>query len=113
MRRRSFTTVLVGPSALLREGLIRILGAADFRIVGSASCIDELKLTTLPQQRPILLIIDAGDHLNAALGEVELFKQRHPAGRIAVLADHDQPSDIISAFRAGANAYFIKVAPCD
>jgi two-component system, NarL family, nitrate/nitrite response regulator NarL len=113
MRRRSFATVLVGPSALLREGLTRILSAADFRIVASASCIDDLVLTASPKNRPILLVIDAGDDLRAAVGQVEIFKQRHPAGRIAVLADNDQPSDIVSAFRAGANAYFIKVAPCD
>jgi two-component system nitrate/nitrite response regulator NarL len=113
MRGRSFATVLVGPSALLREGLTRILSAADFRIVASASCVDDLVLTAPPHNRSILLVIDAGDDLSAAIGQVEVFKQRHPAGRTVVLADHDQPSDIVSAFRAGANAYFIKVAPCD
>lgn len=113
MRRRPVATVLVGPCALLREGLVRILGAADFRIVGSASCVDGLVLTAKPQDRSILLIIDAGDDLDAAVRQVELFKERHPAGRVAVLADHNQPGDIVSAFRAGANAYFIKVAPCD
>jgi two-component system nitrate/nitrite response regulator NarL len=60
-----------------------------------------------------LLIIDASDDLDAAGGQVALFKERHPAARIAVLADHNHPSEIVSAFRAGANAYFIKVAPCD
>jgi two-component system nitrate/nitrite response regulator NarL len=51
--------------------------------------------------------------LHAAARQIELFKKRHPTGRIAVLADHNQPNDIVSAFRAGANAYFVKVAPCD
>jgi two-component system nitrate/nitrite response regulator NarL len=51
--------------------------------------------------------------LSAAVRQVELFKEQHPVGRIAVLADHYQPSDIVSAFHAGAHAYFIKVAPCD
>jgi two-component system nitrate/nitrite response regulator NarL len=113
MRRRPFATVLVGPCALLREGLTRILGAANFRIVASASCVDGLVLTALPQHGSILLVIDAGDDFKAAVRQVELFKDRHPTGRIAVLADHKQPSDIVSAFRAGASAYFIKVAPCD
>jgi two-component system nitrate/nitrite response regulator NarL len=81
--------------------------------VASASCVDDLVLTALPQHRSILLIVDAGDDFKAAVRQVELFKDRHPAGRIAVLADHKQPSDIVSAFRAGASAYFIKVAPCD
>jgi two-component system nitrate/nitrite response regulator NarL len=60
-----------------------------------------------------LLVIDAGDDFKAAIRQVELFKERHSAARIAVLADHNQPSDIVSAFQAGANAYFIKLAPCD
>jgi two-component system nitrate/nitrite response regulator NarL len=60
----------------------------------------------------MLLIIDAGDDLDAAGRQIKLFKERHPAVRIAVLADHNQPLDIVSAFRAGANAFFVKVAPC-
>jgi DNA-binding NarL/FixJ family response regulator len=113
MRQRPFATVLVGPSALLREGLTRILSVANFRIVASTSCVDDLVLTALPKHGSILLIIDAGDDLDTAVGQVERFKEQHPTGRIAVLADHNLLSNIVSAFRAGANGYFIKVAPCD
>jgi hypothetical protein len=42
-----------------------------------------------------------------SMRRLELFKQWHLAERIAVLADHDQPSNIVSVFRAGANAYFL------
>jgi|RhiMetdeSRZDD1v2_1073273.scaffolds.fasta_scaffold228895_1 two-component system, NarL family, nitrate/nitrite response regulator NarL len=113
MRRRPFAAVLLGPSGLLREGLTRILSEADFRIIASAPCIDDLVATVLPQRQSILLVIDAGDDLNAAVGQVGLVKQRHPTARVAVLADHAQPNDIVSVFRAGANAFFIRVAPCD
>jgi len=88
------------------------LSEADFRIVASAPCIDDLCPTLRPQRRSILLIIDAGGDLNGAIEQVGLFKQRHPTARVAVLADHGQPNDIVSVFRAGANAFFIKVAPC-
>jgi two-component system nitrate/nitrite response regulator NarL len=111
MRRPAIATVLVGPSALLREGLSRILNEADFRVVASASCVDDLVLLAVPQKPSILLLIDAADNLAAAVRQVEFFKERRPSGRIAVLADHDQPEDIVLAFRAGANAYFNKVAP--
>jgi two-component system nitrate/nitrite response regulator NarL len=111
--RRPFATVLVGPSALLREGLARILGAADFRIIASGSCVDDLVPAVLARHRSLLLIIDSGDDLSAAVRQVGLFKERYPLGRIAVLADHNQPTDIASAFRAGVHAYFIKVTPCD
>src|SRR5215475_1443350 len=110
--RRPFATVLVGPSALLREGLTRILGAADFRIIASSSTVDDAVLTALARHRSVLLVVESGDDLSGAVRQVELFKERHPEGRVAVLADHNQPSDILSAFRAGAHAYFMKVAPC-
>jgi two-component system nitrate/nitrite response regulator NarL len=113
MGRRSFAALLVVPSALLREGLAKILSAADFRIIASASCFDDLVPTVLPRHRPILLVIDVGHDLNAAVRQVGLFKHWHPTARVAVLADHGQPNDIVSVFRAGANAFFIKVAPCD
>jgi two-component system nitrate/nitrite response regulator NarL len=113
MRQRSPATVLVGKSALLREGVTQILGAAGFHIVASASCVDDSILTSLPRQQSILLIIDAGDDLKSASGQVQLFRSRHPAVRVAILADHPQPLDIVSAFRAGANAFFSKVTHCD
>jgi two-component system, NarL family, nitrate/nitrite response regulator NarL len=114
MRQRSFATVLVGKSALLREGITQILSAAaDFHIVASASCVNDSVLTSLPRQQSILLIIAAGDDLDSASGQLQLFKSRHPAARVAVLADHAQAVDIVSAFHAGANAFFIKVAHCD
>ena len=113
MRQRSFATVLVGKSALLREGVTQILSAAGFHIVASASCVDDSILTSLPRQQSMLLIIDAGDDLDSASGQIQLFKSWHPAARVAVLADHTQPHDMVSAFRAGANAIFIKVAHCD
>jgi two-component system nitrate/nitrite response regulator NarL len=112
MRQRPFATILVGPSALLREGLTRILSATNFRIVASTSRVDNLVLTQT-QHGSILLIIDAGDDFDAAVGQVERFKEQHPTGRVAVLADRNRLNDIVSAFRAGANAYFIKATPCD
>ncbi len=106
-------TVLVGPNVLLREGLARILTAADFRILASASGIDDPVLSSLPQAQPILLIIDVSDDFDTALGQIESFKHRYPAGRVAVLAHHHQLTDMVSAFRLGANAYLVKVATCD
>jgi two-component system, NarL family, nitrate/nitrite response regulator NarL len=106
-------TVLVGPNVLLREGLARILSAADFRILASASGVDDPALSSLPQEPPILLIIDVSDDFDTALGQIVSFKHRYPAGRVAVLAHQHQLTDMVSAFRLGANAYLVKVATCD
>jgi two-component system, NarL family, nitrate/nitrite response regulator NarL len=113
MKREPIGTVLVGPSALLREGLGRILGAAGFRILASVSSVKDSALNSLPQERPILLIIDVSDDFDAALGLIESFKQRYPAARIAVLDHQQRLTQMLSAFRAGANAYLVKVATCE
>jgi len=106
-------TVLVGVNVLLREGLARILSAADFRILASASGVDDPVLSSLPQGQPILLIIDVSDDFDAALAQIVSFKHRYPAGRVAVLAHQHQLADMVSAFRLGANAYLVKVTTCD
>jgi two-component system nitrate/nitrite response regulator NarL len=113
MKREPIGTVLVGPSALLREGLARILSAAGFRILASAPGVDDPVLSSIPKELSILLIIDVSDDFDTALGQIESFKKRYPAGRVAVLAHQQQLTDMVSAFRVGANAYLVKIATCD
>jgi two-component system nitrate/nitrite response regulator NarL len=103
-------TVLVGANVLLREGLARILSAADFSISASTFCADDHVLSTLAQEQPILLVIDVGDDFDAGLRQIESFKRRYPGGRVVVLADQYQLTEMVSAFRMGANAYLTKVA---
>lgn len=112
MRHRPFATVLVGQSALLREGLARILSAANFRIVGSGARVQDV-IQTSQHQQPLLLIINVGDEADVAIAEIELFKEQHPSGRVAVLANHFPLPDMVSAFAAGANLYFANSVSCD
>jgi DNA-binding NarL/FixJ family response regulator len=112
MRRQSFGTVLVRPSTLLREGLAPALVAADFRIIASASHVPDFAQIPPSHDQPLLLIVDAREDPEGAVAQIELFKQRNPSGRVAVLADHYCQSDLISAYRAGANAYFVNAMSC-
>ena len=112
-RRQSFAIVFVGKSILLREGLARILRSANFRIVASVSCADDLLSSKLQLHHPLFLIVHTGDDFDTALEQVKLFKNQHPGGRIAIVADHYPLSELISAFRAGANGYFADVMACD
>ena len=111
MQRRPFTTVLVGPSALLRHGLARILEAENFRVIASGAHVQDVAPTS--QHQSLLLVIDAGDAPNAALAGIELFKKQHPSGRVALLADNYIVGDMVSAFTAGANVCFAKSVSCD
>jgi two-component system nitrate/nitrite response regulator NarL len=110
MRPHPFATVLVGPSILKREGISRILSAAGFRIVASAPRVEDLMFPSLSKRQSILLVINADGDSGSAISQIELFKQRQPTGRVALLADHFQPRDIVRAYRAGTDVHFAKVA---
>ncbi len=108
--RRPFITVLVGPNELLREGLSRILDAAEFRILFSAACVQDLLKKPLPH-RPILLIMDVGGtDADADFAQIADFKAIYPTCHVVVLADRGRSTDIVSALRAGADAFLTKIA---
>jgi len=105
--------VLVGSDALLREGLARVLAAAEFKIIASRPRIDA-NVTELMAHGDInLLIVDIGDDFQSSIEQVAHFKSCCPAGRVAMLAHRHQLPEMLSAFRAGANAYFVKIATCE
>ena len=113
MNRATTATLLVGQDALLREGLARILSSAGFRIFASGCRVDDLIPNSLLQQQPILLIIDVGDDFDTAFAQLKSFKQRSPAGYVAMLAHQRQLPTMMSAFRLGANAYLDKATTSD
>lgn len=113
MEPMSFAVVLVGSNALLREGLARILTTADFKVAASRACVDDHVVSLLTPDNGILLIIDVGDEFDAAIEQIAYFKRQCPAGRVVVLAHQHQFAEMMSAFRAGANAYFVKITTCE
>jgi two-component system nitrate/nitrite response regulator NarL len=113
-RRQCFETVLVGKCILRREGLARILHSANFRVLASVSCADELLTSKVQLHQPLFIILqNAGDESRAAVEQIEFFKSRHPDGRIAVVADRYRLNELVAAFRAGATGYFVDVMTCD
>ncbi len=112
--RQSFATVLVGKSVLLREGIAKILRSAKtFRVLASVSCIDSVLAGKLqPHRQPLFIVVHTGDDFDTALKQIELLADQHPAGRIVVVADRRRPRELVSAFRAGANGYFVDMT-CD
>ena len=112
-RQRCLQVVLVGKGSLLREGLARILRAANFRILASVSCAADFRASKPTPRPPLFLIIQTGHDFEAALEQIELLKRMHPDGRIAIVAEHYGLKELTSAFRAGANGYFVNAITCD
>jgi DNA-binding NarL/FixJ family response regulator len=109
LMREAFMTVLVEPKALIREGLVSILHSARFQILMSAVSIDKLVHGSLAQYESVLLILGSGVDPASATRQIELFRKENQRGRAVVLADQYDASDVISAFRAGASGYLVKV----
>src|SRR5712675_2718234 len=112
-QRQSFAIILVGKSILLREGLARILRSASFRILASVSCANDLLPSKHQLHHPLFLVVHTGDDFDAAVEQIELFRGQQPGARIAIVADHFRLGELVSAFRAGANGYFVDVMACD
>jgi DNA-binding NarL/FixJ family response regulator len=112
-RRRLFEAIIVGKSALIREGLARILHSANFRILASVSSANDVLPGKLQLTQPLLLIVHTGDEFSAVIEQIELFRGLHPGGRIVIVAAQHRPDELVSAFRAGANGYFVDVMSCD
>jgi DNA-binding NarL/FixJ family response regulator len=111
-RRHSFATIIIGQCSLIREGVVRILRSANFRIVASMSCFDEMP-GKIPSERLLFLVVHTGDDFDFVAGQIELFAENHPDARIAVVADRYRPDELVSAFRAGANGYLVDITTCD
>ncbi|WP_082905647.1 LuxR C-terminal-related transcriptional regulator [Bradyrhizobium centrolobii] len=111
-RRQSSETVLIGKNILIREGISRILHAANFHILTSVSSTDELP-STLQAHQLLFLIVHNGDEFDVALKHVGFVKERYPDARIAIVSDHYRPDELVSAYRAGASGYFVNVNSCD
>ena len=107
LAQQSFATILIGKSTLLREALNRILHSTNFRILASVSCVDDFLATKLQQHEPLFIVVHTGDDFDATLEQIELCRDRHPGGHVTIVADHYRPGELVSAFRAGANGYFV------
>ncbi len=112
-RQQLFETVLIGRSVLIREGIARILHAANCRTSASVSCADDLPPGKLQPHQLLFLIVHTGDDFDVVLEQIEFLRDRHPGGRFAIVADHYRLDELVSAFRAGANGYFVNVMTCD
>ena len=106
MKRESFSIILIGPHVLLREGLSHILCDAHFRVMASAASLSDLAPNAFQRDDRVFLIIQSNGDLDIALPQIELFKEQHPDGRVAVLGSPNRPADLIAVFQAGANVYF-------
>ncbi len=111
--RRGIPTLIIESRTLLREGLISLLHASNFRVVASAATLDELE--PLKLESPGVLIVGstgAADDLPL----LEKLSRTWPDCTIVAIADEDGHSarnDIPRVLRGGAGAYILNVQSRD
>jgi Response regulator containing a CheY-like receiver domain and an HTH DNA-binding domain len=105
-------TLLVEPNTLLREGLRRILTDTRFNVVASCAGFSEVR-TYETSDRPFMLIVSAGADREDAFRQIRQMKAEHGAAKIVALVDRYDLQEVLSAFRAGADAYLMKSVSCE
>jgi DNA-binding NarL/FixJ family response regulator len=105
-------TILVGPHTLRREGIARALDSTDFRIVATGADLQKVDLGGLAKSI-YLLIVECSHDVNGAIQQIQQFKAEFPDGKVVLFADHLSLEELLSAFRAGTNAYFVSVQTCE
>lgn len=105
-------TILVGPHSLRREGIARALDSTDFRIVATGTDLQKIDLDVLAKSI-YLLIVECSHDVSSAIRQIQLFKAAFPDGKVVLFADHLSLEELLSAFRAGTNAYFVSVQTCE
>jgi len=114
MRQRpSFEIILVGKSILLKEGLTRLLREADIRIVASVTRAGDSLPSKIRLHRPLFIVVNTGEDSGTAVEYAEVLRNQHSSSRIAIVSDHCRMDELVSAFRAGVNGYFIDAMTSD
>ncbi len=102
--------VIVERRPLLREGLMRIIASKRFRIAATLASVDDIGAMSLPQNIPLLIVLGSREDEPATTAqEIKAFRLRYPDAHIAVVAENDEADNVLSAFRAGADAYLAKL----
>ncbi len=112
-KRNSLASILVGQNSLLRDGVAKILRSANFRVSVSVYRTDRFLTCKTSPRKALFLLVHTDEAFDEVAEQISLIRRNHPDGRIAVIADRYRLDELVSAFRAGANGYFIDVMACD
>jgi DNA-binding NarL/FixJ family response regulator len=93
---------------LLRQGLVRILGAeADLTVIGEARDCGET-LAMVEQERPDILLLDLSMPGRGGLDVLRQVRTRWPRLRVIVLTMHAEEQFAVRVMRMGAAGYVTK-----
>src|SRR5918998_4059345 len=101
---REVTTTLICDNPLLRSGIQHVLSGTPFTLVEDSPAIDP-KLVSGKAQGPVLVILAVGQPSNRTPEIVRQAKERYPAARLVLLADHVDLSLVTQGREAGVDGF--------
>jgi two-component system, NarL family, nitrate/nitrite response regulator NarL len=104
---RHVPTFVIDQSALIREGLTRILAGTRFRVSAAYAEIQEIKKKTAPDEE-ILVLVGSEAHADEDFSELRDFKLEHEGAKIIVLSDLCSARHLMMAVEAGADGFLSK-----
>jgi len=111
--RRQYSAIFIGKDSLLSEGIAKVLTSANFRVVATVSSVDDLIAGKIQTHKPLFIVVHSRDDFRIAADQIQLLRSSYPGARISVVSDRYQLNELILAFRAGANGFFVDVMSCD
>ena len=105
---RAIRVVIVDDHAIIRDGLVAILGAdSQIDVVGTAGD-GRAAIQVVDKLEPDLVILDLSMPRLDGGDAIETIKRKHPDIRVLVMTLHKDDAHIHSALQAGANGYILK-----
>jgi two-component system nitrate/nitrite response regulator NarL len=106
---------LIGRNEILREGLHHILTDGQFSVTSSTSDASTVRWSSASEGEAgasRIIIVDDG-FSKAAVESCIRLRRRFPDAYLVVLVDEFVFDDVVRAFRAGVDGYFVKEISCE
>jgi two-component system nitrate/nitrite response regulator NarL len=104
--------VVVDPSPIFREGLVKILCQAGMNCVGFGSLTEMGEAVTAHYKRAVFLI-NLGQDCHDVSPGIRYLKERFPESIVVVLSDRYSHSHMLCSLRAGARGYLMNDTSCE
>lgn len=104
---RHVPTFVIDQSALIREGLKRILAGTRYRVIATCADIHEIqKKAARGEESLIILGLDGAQ--TDQISRLKDFKVEHESAKLVVLGEHCCTEDLVMAVEAGADGFLSK-----
>ena len=107
MATRQTTVLIADDHAIVKEGLVSLLEAHDFDVVGAVGD-GQMLLDAARRLRPDVIVTDLTMPILSGLEVLVLLKAERIESKVVVLTMHNDGEHVTQALRAGASGFLLK-----